>query len=318
MLEAGRRVFEIEIEALKHVQARLGETFISAAQAIFDCHGKVIVTGLGKSGAVGRKIAATFSSTGTPAVFLHAADSVHGDIGIIGKNDIVVAISYSGEQPELSLIVPVIKRLGVRFIAITGRPDSELARSADIVLLATVPQEACPLGLAPTSSTTAILALGDALAVAVYEARGFTTTDFAFRHPGGALGRSLATVKDLMHSGEALPVCNARDPMSQVIMEMTRKKLGMTCIVDDAGTLKGVFTDGDLRRLIQKDEGNFLPVEASKLMASAPKTTSPDLLAVQALTIMEERRITSLVVVDPGNKPIGVLHIHDILRSKVI
>lgn len=317
MLETAKRVFDIEIESLVHVKSQLGETFVEAARTILHCHGKVIVTGLGKSGAVGRKIAATLSSTGTPAVFLHAADSIHGDIGIIDKSDVVIAISYSGEQPELSLIVPVIKRLDVPFIAITGQSQSRLAQAADIVILATVPKEACPLGLAPTSSTTAILAIGDALAVAVYEERGFTAGDFAFRHPGGALGRSLATVGDLMHSGEALPLCLDESPMSEVIMEMTRKKLGMTCLVDKAGVLVGVFTDGDLRRLIQKD-GNFLPTPARQFMAALPKTVTSEILAVRALTMMEEKRITSLVVVDESNHPIGAIHIHDILRSKVI
>lgn len=317
MLDAARRVFEIEIESLRFVQSRLDDAFTNTARAILDCRGKVIITGLGKSGAVGRKISATFSSTGTPAVFLHAAESLHGDIGIIDKNDIVIAISYSGEQPELSNIIPTIKRLGIRFIAMTGAPDSTLGRAADFVLPVTIPKEACPLGLAPTSSTTAILAMGDALAVAVYESRGFSATDFAFRHPGGALGRSLATVADLMHKGDELPLCRESAPMSEALVEMTRKKLGATCIVDDAGALVGVFTDGDLRRLVQS-RTDFLALPARDFMARSPRTITREILAVRALTIMEENRITSLVIVDDSKRPEGIIHIHDILRSKVI
>jgi arabinose-5-phosphate isomerase len=317
MIESGRRVFDIEIESLRAVRDGLDERFSAAARAVMECRGKVIVTGLGKSGAIGRKIAATFSSTGTPAAFLHATEGVHGDLGIIDRNDLVIAISYSGEQNELAQIIPAIKRLEVVLIAITGNPASTLGKAAEIVLPVTVPQEACPLGLAPTSSTTATLAMGDALAVSVYEARGFTAEDFAFRHPGGALGRSLLRVSDLMHTGDQLPLCSESAAMGDVILEMTRKKLGMTCVVDASGKLAGIITDGDLRRLIQRDP-NLLSRTAAECMTRSPKTVEPEILAVRALTLMEDRQITSLVVAEPDGRLSGVIHIHDILRSKVI
>ncbi len=315
---SGRRVFAVEIEALGAVRDRIGDDFARAAEAILACHGKVIVTGLGKSGHVARKIAATLSSTGTPAAFLHATESVHGDIGIIDRNDLVIAISYSGEQAELALLLPAVQRLGVTLIAITGNPSSSLGKAASIVLSVAVPQEACPLGLAPTSSTTATLALGDALAVAVHEARGFTAEDFAFRHPGGSLGRSLARVGDLMVKGEDVPVCAESTPMGEVLLEMSRKKLGMACIVNKAGKLTGICTDGDLRRILQKNLPDLVTRPAQELMSANPRTVSGDLLAVQALTILEEKRITALIVTDDAQRPVGVIHIHHILRSKVV
>lgn len=318
LIASGRRVFTIEAEALATVRDRLGEDFARAATAILGCHGKVIVTGLGKSGHVARKIAATFSSTGTPAAFLHAAESVHGDIGIIDCGDLVIAISYSGEQPELAQLLPAVQRLGVTLIAITGRPTSTLGKAGQIVLSVAVPQEACPLGLAPTSSTTATLALGDALAVAVHEARGFTAEDFAFRHPGGSLGRSLARVGDLMAKGDDVPICVETATMGEVLLEMSRKKLGMACLVDSVGALSGICTDGDLRRLLERNLPDLVTRSAKELMSRNPRTVTADLLAVQALTIMEEKRITSLIVIDDASRPVGVLHIHHILRSKVV
>lgn len=318
LVASGRRVFEIETAALAAVRDRLGEDFARAAAAILGCHGKVIVTGLGKSGHVARKIAATLSSTGTPAAFLHAAESVHGDIGIIDRGDLVIAISYSGEQPELAQLLPAVQRLGVTLISITGNPASTLGKAGQIVLSVAVPQEACPLGLAPTSSTTATLALGDALAVAVHEARGFTAEDFAFRHPGGSLGRSLARVGDLMAKGADVPSCAETASMGEVLLEMSRKKLGMACLVDAAGALAGICTDGDLRRILERNLPDLVTRPANELMSRNPRTVSSDLLAVQALTIMEEKRITSLVVTDDAARPVGVLHIHHILRSKVV
>lgn len=318
MIETARRVFALEIESLRHVAERLDGRFEAAVRAILATRGKVIVTGLGKSGAVGRKIAATFSSTGAPAIYLHPTEGVHGDLGVIDRNDLVIAISYSGETEELSRLLPAIRRLGVTLIAITGAPGSTLGRAAAIVLDAGVPQEACPLGLAPTSSTTATLVLGDALAVAVLEARGFTAEDFAFRHPGGSLGRSLLRVSDLMHAGGELPLASAKDTLRAAIVEMSRKKLGMTAILDEAGKLVGIFTDGDLRRTIQEASGDFLDRPVADFMTRAPRTIEPDQLAVQALTLMEERKITSLVVAGAAGRPEGVIHIHDILRSKVV
>lgn len=321
--ESAERVFAAEIEGLEHVRAALARddgarAFAAAVEAILACRGKVIITGLGKSGAIGRKIASTLSSTGTPSVFVHATEGGHGDLGIIDRNDLVIAMSYSGESDELAQILPALHRLGVPLVAITGAPDSLLAKSARIVLSVAVPREACPLGLAPTTSTTAMLVLGDALAVAIHEARGFTPEDFAFRHPGGALGRSLLSVADLMHTGAEIPICRENDPMSAVIIEMTRKKLGMACVVDGVGKLAGIFTDGDLRRLIEKHPEGLLSFSAKDLMSRSPRTIPSGTLAVQALTLMESRSITSLIVTDEGFRPAGVLHIHDILRSKVV
>lgn len=319
MLERARQVFDIEIEGLRQLRDRLDDSFTRAVEAILACHGKVIVTGLGKSGAIGRKIAATLASTGTPAIFLHATEGVHGDLGIIARDDLVLAISYSGETDEFTLIMPAIKRLSVPVIAITGNGDSLLARTATIVLSVAVPREACPLGLAPTTSTTATLVMGDALAVAVYDRRGFTAEDFAFRHPGGSLGRSLLSVSDLMHAGEQMPCVSESAPLSDVILEMSRKKLGMTCVVDAEGVLAGVVTDGDLRRLLEENRPNLLATPIRVLLRSrSPRTISAGALAVQALTIMEECKITSLVIADKDRKPLGVIHIHDILRSKVV
>ncbi|MEK8022985.1 MAG: KpsF/GutQ family sugar-phosphate isomerase [Candidatus Hydrogenedentota bacterium] len=323
ILQTALSVFDTEIEALQSVRSALAgqdgsPSFRAAVEAILGCHGKVIITGLGKSGAIGRKIAATLSSTGTPSVFVHATEGGHGDLGIIDRRDLVIAISYSGESDEMAQLLPAIQRLGVTLIAITGAAQSLLARSARIVLSVMVPKEACPMGLAPTSSTTAMLVMGDALAVALYEARGFTPEDFAFRHPGGALGRSLLSVSDLMHTGDELPRCQETDALILVILEMTRKKLGMACITDGVGKLTGIFTDGDLRRLIEKHPEGLLKFSAGELMSKSPRTISPETLAVQALTLMESRRITSLVVVDKSTQPMGVIHIHDILRSKVV
>lgn len=319
MLDQARRVFEIEIEALRHVEANLGASFEKAVTHILECRGKVIVTGLGKSGAIARKIAATFSSTGTPAVFLHATEGLHGDIGVIDRNDLILGVSYSGETDEISLILPAIKRLGNRFVAITGNQESTLARNAEVVILVTVPKEACPMGLAPTSSTTATLVMGDALAVAVYSARGFTKEDFAFRHPGGSLGRALLRVSDLMHTGLELPLCRHSETLAAAVLVITDGALGMACIVDDDGRLWGLLTDGDIRRMCRpKIDGVFEKKLSEILESRTPLTIEEDCLAVQALTIMEERKITSLVVLDKERRPKGVLHIHDILRSKVV
>ncbi|MBL4888887.1 MAG: KpsF/GutQ family sugar-phosphate isomerase [Candidatus Lindowbacteria bacterium] len=319
MLDKGREVFDIEIEALRSVRDNLDDSFVQASLALLECRGKVIVTGLGKSGAIARKAAATFCSTGTPAIFLHATESVHGDLGVIAENDLVLAISYSGETSEISLIMPMVQRLGIKMIAITGSSNSSLAKNADIVLSVNIPQEACLLGLAPTSSTTATLALADALAVAVHEARGFTEEDFALRHPAGSLGRSLLRVSDLMHKEDELPVCLNTASLGEAIVEMTQKKLGNTTVVNEKGSLTSIVTDGDLRRLWPLKIDNILEQPLNNLpLSKSPKTISQDLLAVQALTIMEDMKITSLIIVDENNCPKGIIHIHDILRAKVI
>lgn len=318
-LTNARSVFDVEIEALQSVRESLDGAFVQAAETILDCRGKVIVTGLGKSGAIARKFAATLSSTGTPAVFLHLAEGIHGDLGVIDSNDIVVGISYSGETGEISGLISTIRRLKVKLIAITGHLDSSLAKAADIAVPVAVPREACPLGLAPTSSTTASLALADALAVVVHQARGFTKEDFAMRHPGGSLGRSLLRVEDLMHTGDALPLAKSSDPLGTAILEMTRQKLGIVCIADEHGKLAGVITDGDLRRLLQSGDDKLLSKATGEaVLAKNPRTVQPDTLAVQALTIMEDNRITALIAVDADHRPTGVIHIHDILRSKVV
>ncbi|RMH58578.1 MAG: KpsF/GutQ family sugar-phosphate isomerase [Candidatus Hydrogenedentota bacterium] len=319
MLEDARDVFDTEIEGLTSVRDSLGNSFIKACETILECRGKIIVTGLGKSGAVGRKIAATLSSTGTPAVFLHAGEGLHGDLGVIAPGDVVLAISYSGDTEELALLLPAVRRLGVPLLAMTGEPDSTLGRAAQTVLSTKVPREACPLGLAPTSSTTAALVLGDALAVAVYRRRGFTREDFAFRHPAGALGRSLLRVRDLMHTEKEIPRVLKETPLREVILEMSRKRLGMTTVVDSNGRLAGIITDGDLRRLLEKNNTLDVQTPAFSVVGSTkPRTIAPDQLAVQALTVMENHKITSLIIVDGQRRPVGVIHIHDILRSKVV
>jgi arabinose-5-phosphate isomerase len=311
------RVLRIEADAILALIPKLDARFEQAVDMLRRCAGRVIVTGMGKSGLVGRKIAATLASTGTPAFFLHPAEGVHGDIGMVARADVVVALSNSGETDEMLAILPALKRLGVPIVLLTGNPKSTLARQCEVVLDVSVAEEACPMNLAPTSSTTAALALGDALAMALLELRGLRTEDYAALHPGGALGwRALFRVGDLMHTGEAMPVVGEQASLEDAIREMTRKGLGMTTVVDAEGRLTGVITDGDLRRLHLRG-ASFGALDAAAAATRAPKTIGADDLATKALEAMEGR-ITSLVVVDDAQRPRGVIHLHDILRAKIV
>ena len=318
IIEAGRRTISMEAEAVAALEPRIGDEFKRACELILSCKGRVIVSGMGKSGHIGRKIAATLASTGTPSFFVHPGEASHGDLGMITRQDLVITISNSGTSAEVLTLLPLLKRLGIPMISMTGKPDSPLAQSADVNLDIAVDTEACPLNLAPTSSTTVTLVMGDALAVALLEARGFTAEDFAFSHPGGALGRQLLLkVEDVMHAGDELPQVAPETPLSTALLEMTSKGFGMTTVVDSNGCLLGVFTDGDLRRVIdQKQELDSATMD--QVMSRRPKTVSAHTLAAEALRIMEDSKITALVVEDPEHHPVGLLHMHDILRAGVI
>ena len=316
-LKRARRVLAIEIAALQGVRERLDARFDRAVELIAACRGKVIVTGIGKSGLICRKIAATLASTGTAATFLHAAEAVHGDFGVVAKGDVVLALSYSGEVEELLRLLPLFKRHDLPVIAITGAPTSTLARAADVVLDGSVAEEACPLGLAPTASTTAALALGDALAVALLERNGFSETDFGALHPAGSLGRRLLTVGELMHHGDALPLVRADTPLADTLLEISEKRLGVTGVVDAHGDLIGIVTDGDLRRGLQRSR-DLHRLSARDLMTANPKTIAGRALAARALAEMERFSITSLFVLEPDSRqPAGVIHLHDILKAGV-
>jgi arabinose-5-phosphate isomerase len=318
ILELGRRTLSIEADAVRALTDRLGPPFLHAVDACLNCTGRVVVSGMGKSGHIGRKIAATLASTGTPAFFMHPAEASHGDLGMITAQDVVLALSNSGESPELVSILPLIKRKGARLIAMTGNPQSTLAREADIHLDAGVAQEACPHNLAPTASTTAALALGDALAVATLFARGFTAEDFARTHPGGSLGRRLLVhVRDLMHTGEALPVVRETASLKEALLEMTRKGLGMTAVVDGEGRLVGIFTDGDLRRLLDRDV-DVRTLTIREVMKREPRTIHQDVLAVEAVRLMEEAKVNGLLAVDDAGRLTGALNMHDLLRAGVV
>ncbi|WP_226702228.1 KpsF/GutQ family sugar-phosphate isomerase [Microbulbifer elongatus] len=318
IIQAGRRTIAMETAAVAALEARIGDDFSKACELIMACKGRVIVSGMGKSGHIGRKIAATLASTGTPSFFVHPGEASHGDLGMITRQDLVIAISNSGSSAEVLTLLPLLKRLGIPLISMTGKSDSPLAQSADVNLDIAVDTEACPLNLAPTSSTTVTLVMGDALAVALLEARGFTAEDFAFSHPGGALGRQLLLkVEDVMHAGEELPQVAPETPLATALLEMTSKGFGMTTVVDSSGHLLGVFTDGDLRRVIdQKFELDSATMD--QVMSRRPKTVSAQTLAAEALRIMEDNKITALVVEDPEHHPVGLLHMHDILRAGVI
>ncbi len=317
-LELAARTLDIEAQALVGVKARLSESFTQAVQTILACRGRVVVMGMGKSGHVGRKIAATLASTGTPAMFVHPAEAGHGDLGMVTASDLVLAISNSGESDELNVILPVLKRAHVPLIAITGKPGSTLAQHADVVLLSTVEQEACPLNLAPTASTTAQMALGDALAVALLDARGFEENDFARSHPGGALGRKLLIhVRDLMRSGDAVPRVAADASFTAMLREMTGKGLGFTAIAAADGTVEGIFTDGDLRRLIERG-ADLRALSARDVMHTSPKRIRADALAAEAAGLMEQHRVTSVLVVDDAGQLVGALNSNDLMRAKVI
>jgi len=320
IIDWAKRVLEHEAQAVRSLIDRIGPEFEEAVGLILKSTGKVVVTGVGKSGIIGRKIASTLSSTGTPAFFLHPADALHGDLGMLEVRDIVLAISKSGETEELLSILPVIKRQGNKLIVMTCNPNSSLARAADVVLDVGVKEEACPLGLAPTTSTTATLALGDALAVALLQSRGFKVEDFAKIHPKGALGKKLLLkVRDLMHVGEEFPKVQEEAPMKEVLLEMTSKRLGVTGVMNGGGELVGVITDGDLRRALEKFP-DLLTKRAKDIMTCNPKSIEADALAVEALRRMEEYSITSLFVFEkPGDRiPIGIIHLHDILKAGVV
>ncbi len=317
-LALAAEAIEIEAEALRALRASLGDGFERSLRAMLECRGRVVVMGMGKSGHVGRKIAATLASTGTPSLFVHPGEASHGDLGMVTVDDVVLAISNSGESDELNVVVPVLKRLGVPLIAMTGRVDSTLAGHADIVLPCSVEREACPLNLAPTASTTAQMALGDALAVALLDARGFRDLDFARSHPGGALGRKLLMhVRDLMRAGDALPRVAEDAPLVAMLREMSGKGLGFTTIVGADERLLGIFTDGDLRRLIERG-ADLLSLRAADVMQRGGWRLHPEALAVDAATLMEQQRITSVLVVDAQGRLVGALNSNDLMRAKVI
>jgi arabinose-5-phosphate isomerase len=316
--DLGLAVIEAEAEAVAALARRIDENFVRACEYMLQCQGRVVVTGMGKSGHIGGKIASTLASTGTPAFFIHPGEASHGDLGMITSRDVVIAMSNSGETDEILTIVPLIKRLGVPLIAMTGNLRSSLAREAEVTLDVSVHKEACPLGLAPTSSTTATLVMGDALAVALLEARGFSAEDFARSHPGGRLGRRLLLhVEDIMHSGEHIPTVTQDTPLSAALLEITRKALGMTAVVDGADRVLGVFTDGDLRRTLDRAiDIHRTPV--GEVMTARCKTIEPHQLAVEALKLMEDHKVNALPVVDEGGRLVGALNMHDLLRAGVV
>ncbi len=311
-IETAKRVLRIEAEAIAGLIDRLDERFDRAVDLLFACKGRVVVTGMGKSGLIGRKISATFASTGTPSLFLHAAEALHGDLGMLVGDDVIVAISYGGETEELLELLETSKRLGIHLITMTANPRSSLAAASDVVLDIAVKEEACSLNLAPTASTAATLAMGDSLAIAVYERRGFREEDFAALHPGGRLGKKLRRVESLMHAGKDLPSVEASARMPDVIYEMSRKGLGLTAVVDGGGKLLGVITDGDLRRLMQQKKKDTLDLTAAECMSKNPVTIRRTELAAAALRIMEDRKITSVLVADGEGRLEGVVHIHDL------
>ena len=318
LIDSAQRTIRLEIEAVQELLPRINADFIKACELILNCKGRVVVVGMGKSGHIGNKIAATLASTGTTAFFVHPAEASHGDMGMITKDDIVLALSNSGSTAEIVTLLPLIKRLGIRLISMTGNPDSPLAKAAEVNLDARVSQEACPLNLAPTSSTTASLVLGDALAIALLEARGFTAEDFAFSHPGGALGRRLLLkVENVMHAGDALPRVNRGTSLRDALLEMTQKGLGMTVVLEEDGRLAGIFTDGDLRRTLDKGI-DVRQASIDEVMTPHGKTARAEMLAAEALKIMEDHKINALVVVDDQDNPIGALNMHDLLRAGVM
>lgn len=313
----GREVLKTEREGLEQLDQYINGDFTRACEKIFACTGKVVVMGMGKSGHIGRKMAATFASTGTPAFFVHPGEASHGDLGMVSRQDIVILISNSGEANEILSLIPVLKRLAITLICMTANPESTMGKAADVHLCVRVPKEACPLGLAPTSSTTAVLVMGDALAVALLEARGFTPEDFALSHPGGALGRKLLLrVSDIMHSGDEIPHVSRDASLRDALLEITRKNLGITVICDDLMKIQGIFTDGDLRRIF--DMGvNINTASIADVMTTGGVRVRPSLLAVDALNLMQEKHITCVMVAD-GDQLLGVLHMHDMLRAGVV
>ena len=317
-LETGRRVLKIEAQALQDVQARLDGEFERAVELLFGCKGRVAVTGMGKSGIVGRKISATLSSTGTPSFFLHPAEALHGDLGMLAAGDTMLAVSYGGETREIVALLDALKRLEIKLVALTGNAKSTIAQASEVVLDVSVNEEACSLNLAPTASTTAAMAVGDALAVALLEKRDFRHDDFAALHPAGSLGKRLLRVDKLMHAGDKLPRVASHTAMAQVFHEMSAKKLGMTTIVNADGILAGILTDGDLRRLMEQHGGKIVEMKLADCMTRDPQTIGPGVLASEALTLMEKRRITSVIVVDEQRKVLGVVHLHDLWGLQLV
>jgi len=314
IIKTGRQVVEIEAKTIKNLVNSVNEQFVEAVEVIYKSHGRVVLTGMGKSGLIARKIVATLNSTGTAAIYMHPTDALHGDLGMVRREDVVIIISKSGSTEELHKLLPMFKRLGVKIIALSGNPDSVLAYEADILLNIIVEEEACPHDLAPTSSTTAALVMGDALSVALLEKRGFTAEDFALLHPGGSLGKRLSLkIEEVMTKGIGIPSVVTDAPIKEVILEMTTKRLGATCIVDKDGILFGIFTDGDLRRLLERTM-DIKDLKAKDIATKNPKVTTKDYLASFALQTMENYKITSLIVVDDEKKPIGILHLHDLVN----
>jgi len=320
MINIAKKVLQIEADAVLALQDRLDGQFSAAVELILACKGRVVITGMGKSGLICQKVASTMASTGTPALFLHPAEGIHGDLGMIMKGDVVIAVSNSGETEEVRRILPIIKRMGVPLIAMAGKPQSTLARAGDVFLDVSITEEACPLGLAPTASTTATLAMGDALAVALLDRRGFKEEDFALFHPGGALGkRLLLRVEDLMHIGEEIPLVDGQTLLREALFEITSKKLGITGVLDSRGGLLGVFTDGDLRRCMERGY-DVLNVPICEVMTGRPKRILRNNLAAKALQRMEEYSITSLFVFanEQSAEPVGIVHLHDLLKAGVV
>ena len=318
LLALAARVLDVESRAVVRLKERLDGAFVAACELCLATTGRVVVTGMGKSGHVGGKIAATLASTGTPAFFMHPAEASHGDLGMITDQDLLLAVSYSGETQEVVTILPLVKRMGAKLLSLTGKPGSTLAKAADVHLNVAVDEEACPLNLAPTASTTATLAMGDALAVALLESRGFTAEDFARSHPSGSLGRRLLLrVSDVMHTGDAIPAVREHVRLSEGLVEMSRKGLGMTAIVDGDNRILGIFTDGDLRRAL--DAGvDVHKTDMQSVMHRGSKTVSPDMLAAEAMHLLEEHKITALLVADPENRLVGALNVHDLFRAGIV
>lgn len=317
-LDTARRVLRIESQAIADVLARLDSTFEKAVDVLFACKGRVAVTGMGKSGLVGRKISATFSSTGTPSFFLHPAEALHGDLGMLARGDVVLAVSYVGETREIISLLDALKRLETPLLSLTGNTRSTIALASDVVLDVSVSEEACPLNLAPTASTTVAMAVGDALAVALLERRDFRHDDFAALHPAGSLGKRLLRVEKVMHLGDKLPRVLPETPMPAVFHEMSAKKLGMTTVANGDGTLAGIITDGDLRRLMEKHSGATLAMTAAQCMNASPVTVGPEVFVSEALTLMEKRKITSVVVLDGSRRLLGVVHLHDLWGLQLV
>ncbi len=319
ILDIAKNVLKTEADAILDLIGKLNSNFEQVVELLYNGKGRVVVTGMGKSGLVGKKIAATLASTGTPAFFLHPAEASHGDLGMVTERDVIIAISNSGETEELVGLIPFLKRFSIKLISMTGNPNSTLAKSSDVILDISVKEEACPMGIVPTASTAATMAMGDALAVALLMKRGLNEKDFAFFHPGGSIGKKFfIKVKDLMHTGDRLPLVSFDTPMSKAVIEMSSKRLGHAIVVDKEGRMSGVVTDGDVRRGLEKWAGKLFELTAGKVMTKNPKTISEEELAAKALSIMESYSITALIVPDDEGRPVGIIHLHDILKQGIV